>query len=59
MKIEEKQNSSIFLATYWNLALKSGDLEKKIKKIFKIWQIWAIFFHQKRPLFRLKSYFSG
>jgi hypothetical protein len=27
MKIEEKQNPSIFLATYWNLALKSGDLE--------------------------------
>jgi hypothetical protein len=26
MKIE-KQNPSIFLATYWNLSLKSGDLE--------------------------------
>jgi len=29
MKVEEKQNPSIFLATYWNLALKSGDLKEK------------------------------
>jgi hypothetical protein len=29
MKVKEKQNPSIFLNTYWNLALKSGDLEEK------------------------------
>jgi hypothetical protein len=27
-KVEKKQNPSSFLATYWNLSLKSGDLEK-------------------------------
>jgi hypothetical protein len=31
MKVErrKKQNPSIFLATYWNLSLKSGDLKKE------------------------------
>jgi hypothetical protein len=27
MKEEKTQNPSIFLATYWNSSLKSGDLE--------------------------------
>ncbi len=27
MKAEKKQNPSIFLATYWNSSLKSGDLD--------------------------------
>jgi hypothetical protein len=58
MKIEEKQNPSIFLATYWNLALKSGDLGEK-KNSSKSGKFGLFFFHQKHPLFRLKSYFSG
>jgi len=37
---KQTQNPSIFLATTWNLSLKSGDLKKKV---FKIWQICAIF----------------
>jgi hypothetical protein len=40
MKEEKTQNPSIFLATYWNSSLKSGDLEFFS---FKIWQLWAIF----------------
>jgi hypothetical protein len=59
MKVEEKQNPSIFLATYCNLALKSGDLGKK--KFFKIWQIFRLFFPPKKSFvlveiifFRLK-----
>jgi hypothetical protein len=27
MKVEKKQDPSTFLATYWNLSKKSGDLE--------------------------------
>jgi hypothetical protein len=30
-KIKSKQNPSISLATYWNLLLKSGNLENKNK----------------------------
>jgi hypothetical protein len=29
MKVEKKQNPSIFLAPYWNLIIKIGDLKKK------------------------------
>jgi hypothetical protein len=32
MKLE-KRNHSIFLANYWNLSSKSGDLEKKFFEI--------------------------
>ncbi len=39
-----KKNPSIFLAPYWNLIIKIGDLKKKP---FKIWQSWIIFFHEK------------
>jgi hypothetical protein len=35
-----KQNPSIFLATYWILSLKSGDLKNNS---FEIWRIWVIF----------------
>jgi hypothetical protein len=45
MKVERNKNPFIFLATYWNLSYKSGDLKEK--KIFEIWQIWAFFFMNK------------
>jgi len=32
MKVEKNQNPSIFLATYWDLSYKSGNLEKQILK---------------------------
>jgi hypothetical protein len=50
MKEEKTQNPSIFLATYWNSSLKSGDL---VFFSFKIWRIWAIFFI-RNPLYRSK-----
>jgi hypothetical protein len=55
MVVEKNQNRSIFLATYWNLAQNSGDLEIYF---FQIWQIWAIF-SMENPLYWSKSYFSG
>jgi hypothetical protein len=45
MRIKKTQNPSIFLATHWTLSLKSGDLGQ--------------FFHEKKALYRFKSYFSG
>jgi hypothetical protein len=38
-KNQKKQNPFIFLATYWKLSSKSGDLEMFF---FQIWRIWAI-----------------
>jgi hypothetical protein len=32
MKVEEKQNPSIFLATFWKLSSDSGNLEKYLFK---------------------------
>jgi len=57
MKVEEKQNPSIFLATYWNLALKSGDLEEK-KNLPNLEILGYFFSTKKNPSVRLKSYFS-
>jgi hypothetical protein len=34
MKVEKKQNHSIFLAPYWNLIIKTGDLKKKALQNF-------------------------
>jgi len=55
MKAEKKQNPSIFLATYWNSSLKSGDLDFLF---LEIWLIWGISYMQN-PLYMSKSYFSG
>jgi hypothetical protein len=44
MKVERNKNPFIFLATYWNISDKSGDLNKKI---FETWQIWAFLFLKK------------
>jgi hypothetical protein len=33
MKVERNKNPFIFLATYWNLSDKSGDLKKKSLKL--------------------------
>ncbi len=44
MKVEEKKNPSIFLATYWNLALKSGDLRKKNSSNSGKF-VWVFFLH--------------
>jgi hypothetical protein len=55
MKVKKIQNLSIFLAPYWNLSQKPGDLETRF---FKIWRILAIF-SMENPLYRSKSYFSG
>jgi hypothetical protein len=40
MKVEKNQNPCIFLATYWNLLQKSGDLNFLM---FEIWWIWTNF----------------
>jgi len=47
---------STFLANFWNLSLKSENLELFFPQ--KIWQICVIF-SIKNPLDRSKSYFSG
>jgi hypothetical protein len=54
-KWEKKQDLSVYLATYWNLSYKCGDLETFF---LEIWRIWAIF-PMENPLYRSKSYFSG
>ncbi len=59
-KLKINPSSNIFLATYWNLSWKSGDLIKK--KFLKIWRIWGGFFlgpfcSMKNPLCRSKSDF--
>jgi len=57
MKVEKKQNPSVFLATYSNLSLKAGGLKKNFFKIwaklgsFFLWKIlhigWNIFCRSK------------
>jgi hypothetical protein len=54
-KKKKKNPASIFLAMYWNLSLKSGDLDLLF---FEIWRIWAIFY-LKNTLNRSKSDFSS
>jgi len=51
----KKNPASIFLAMYWNLSLKSGDLDLLF---FEIWRIWAIFY-LKNTSNRSKSDFSS
>jgi len=46
-KNSKKKIPSIFLAIYWNLSSKSGNLKNK--------NLWGM----KNVLFRWKSYFSG
>jgi hypothetical protein len=55
MKVEKNQDPSIFLATYWNLLQKFGDLNFLM---FEIWRIWTNF-PKKNRLYWLKSHFSG
>jgi hypothetical protein len=55
MKVGKNQNASLFLATYWNLSLKVGDLEKKILKILQI----RVVFFMKNRLCKAKTYFSS
>ncbi len=56
MKVERKQNCSIFLATYSNLSLKIWwfGIFFPLKSVE-----FEPFFPMKTPLCRLKSYFSG
>jgi len=50
MKVEKKQNLSIFLAPYWNLIIKTGNLKKKtLSKSGKLGSFFS--------MHRLKSYF--
>ncbi len=56
MVVEKNQNRSIFLATYWNLAQNSGELEIYF---FEIWQIlpffpWKILCIGQNHIFRSK-----
>ncbi len=55
MKVDKRQDPSMFWATYSNLSSKSSDLETFF---FKLWRILAISF-MENPLYRLKSYFLG
>ncbi len=55
MIVKKNQNLSKFLAPYWNLSQKPGDLETFF---FEIWRIWAIF-AMENPLYRSKLYFSS
>ncbi len=57
MKIEKNENLSIFLATYWNLSLKNGNLDLFIYFPLKFGEFGHFFI--KNPLFRSKSCFSG
>jgi hypothetical protein len=55
MKVGKNQNPSLFLATYQNLSLKSGDLEKKnLQNLVNLGH-----FSMKNPLYGLKSHFSS
>jgi hypothetical protein len=44
MKVGKRKNPSIFLAPYWNLIIKTGDLKKKALQNLAS---WIIFFHEK------------
>jgi hypothetical protein len=56
MKVEKKQDPSTFLATYWNLSQKSGDLETSF---FPKSSEFGPTFFMENPLHRSKAYFSG
>jgi len=52
VKADLQQNPCIFLATYWNLSLKSGNLNFLLQNLANSGQV-----SMKNPFYNLESYF--